>query len=399
MKTLIEKATREHTKIHNNRLVLRTIYNHGEISRADIARVTGLTRVTVSDYVTELLEEGLVTEVGQGVSAGGKPPTLLSLAENARHLIGIDLGNSQFQGAIANLRGEIIQCITIPVMGGDGKANLALVYELIDRLMAATSQPILGLGLGTPGVTDVQQGIIRRAVNVGWQDLPLQALLTARYNLPVYVANDCHVAALAEYTFGQNKNSSNLAVVKVGRGIGIGLVINGQLFYGDGFGAGEIGHVVVVEDGELCSCGNFGCLETVASSRAILKQAQQLAISQPQSSLSQWAASPESITVDQLLQAVASGDPALAAVIAQAGLYLGMAIANLVGILNIQHILIGGSLARFGQTLLEPAQQEMVKRSLSTLTQDTRLEIASLGSDIVILGAAALLLTHELGVA
>jgi predicted NBD/HSP70 family sugar kinase len=284
-------------------------------------------------------------------------------------------------------------------MGGDGKANLALVYELIDRLMAATSQPILGLGLGTPGVTDVQQGIIRRAVNVGWQDLPLQALLTARYNLPVYVANDCHVAALAEYTFGQNKNSSNLAVVKVGRGIGIGLVINGQLFYGDGFGAGEIGHVVVVEDGELCSCGNFGCLETVASSRAILKQAQQLAISQPQSSLSQWAASPESITVDQLLQAVASGDPALAAVIAQAGLYLGMAIANLVGILNIQHILIGGSLARFGQTLLEPAQQEMVKRSLSTLTQDTRLEIASLGSDIVILGAAALLLTHELGVA
>lgn len=398
MTSPIEKATREHTKIHNNRLILKTIYNHDQLSRADIARITSLTRVTVSDNVAELITEGLVAEVGQGLSAGGKPPTLLSLVEDSRHLIGLDLGNSQFQGAVVNLRGHLRHRVSLPVTGHDGESALELVYELLDQLVTTTTQPLLGIGIGTPGVIDSANGVVRRAVNLNWRDLPLRDLLTARYGLPVYVANDSQVAALAEYTFGQHKNRSNLIVIKVGRGIGAGLVINDQLFYGDGFGAGEIGHVVVVEDGAECSCGNRGCLETVASSRAVLKQAQQLAATQPDSLLLQFSATPAQITIDTVLQAFAAGDSTIAPLIAEAGRYLGIALANLVGALNIQQVLIGGRLARFGPTLLEPARQEMTRRSLTTLARDTRLEVASLDADIVILGAAALLLTHELGV-
>jgi glucokinase-like ROK family protein len=393
-----EKATREHTKIHNSRLVLKTIYNHQQISRADIARLTSLTRVTVSDNVAELMAEGLVAEVGQGISAGGKPPTLLSLVEDARRLIGLDLGNSQFQGAVVNLRGNIQARAAIQLNGQTGQASLALVYDLVDRLVATTQQPVLGIGIGTPGIIDPINGMVQRAVNLDWHELPLRDLLAGRYGLPVYIANDSHVAALAEYTFGHYKNTANLIVVKAGRGIGAGMVINGQLFYGDGFGAGEIGHVVVVEGGERCRCGNLGCLETVASSRALLKQAQQVAAAETCSMLHQLAAAPEQLTLDTVRQAFEAGDPAVAAMVAQAGGYLGVAIAYLIGTLNIHHVLIGGRLAGFGQPLLEAARQEMARRSLTTLVQDTRLELASLGLDIVILGAAALLLTHELGV-
>jgi predicted NBD/HSP70 family sugar kinase len=226
----------------------------------------------------------------------------------------------------------------------------------------------------------------------------LRDLLKARYNLPVYIANDSQVAALGEYTFGQNSNNtSNLVVVKVGRGIGAGIVLNGRLHYGDGSGAGEIGHISVVEKGEPCLCGHLGCLETVASSRAVVKQAKIIAQRNAHSTLHQFVTTPEAINTDTVLQAFETGDETLQQIIVEAGHYLGLAVANLIGVLNIQRILIGGSMARFGEALLEPIRQEMKQRSLAALAHETHIETTCLGPDIVILGAAALLLTHELG--
>ncbi|MEW5960964.1 MAG: ROK family transcriptional regulator, partial [Chloroflexota bacterium] len=257
-----EKATRQQTKEHNKRLIFKTIYDQGQISRADIARLTQLTRATVSSLVGELIEAGLVKEIGYEPSRGGKPGTLLSLINDSRSLIGVDLANSEFRGAVINLRGEVKHRLSWPIHDTNGEAALALVYELIDALAARADRPLLGIGIGTPGLMNPQRGLVRRAVNLDWADLPLGNLLEQRYDLPVYIANDSQVAALAEYTFGKGQNNSNLIVVKVGRGIGAGILLNGQLFYGDGFGAGEIGHIKIEEDGELCRCGNFGCLET-----------------------------------------------------------------------------------------------------------------------------------------
>lgn len=395
----MEKATRQQTKAHNARLILKTIYDEGEISRATVARLTGLTRTTVSEAVAELMEEGLVAEVGLGPSAGGKPPILLSVVDDSRHLIGIDLANSEFRGAVINLRGEIKHRLRIPIHDQDGDAALDLVYRLIDELISPDDTLLLGIGIGTPGLMDARQGVVRKAVNLDWQDLPLGDLLEQRYRLPVYIANDSQVAALAEYTFGANKSSSPLIVIKVGRGTSAGIVLNGQLYYGDGFGAGEIGHVTVVEEGELCLCGHSGCLETIVSSRAIVRRAQAIARQDPQSVLHKFVDTPEEITVDSVLQAFEVGDQAIQSVIDEVGFYLGIAVANLVGALNIQRIVIAGSVARFGPRLIEQVRRQASQRSLAALVDETKIEATHLGLDIVVLGAAALVLNRELGLA
>jgi N-acetylglucosamine repressor len=371
------KATRRQTRVFNRRLVLRTIYDQGPTSRASVARATGLTRTTVSDIVERLIRSGLVEEVGHGPSAGGKPPILLSVVDDSRHLIGIDLASEEFCGAIVNLRGEIRHRVSLPLEGRDGQAALALVYQVVDELVAATDSPLLGVGIGTPGLMDPLNGVVRRAVNLDWQDLPLRALLQERSGLPVHVANDCQVAALAEYTYGGSKGLRNLVVIKIDHGIGAGIVLNGRLFHGDTFGAGEIGHVTVVENGQPCRCGNFGCLETVASARAIVQQAQ--------------------ITIAEVGQAAAAGDEAVGQMVRKAGRCLGISLANLVAALSIRRILIAGSVTCFGSLLLEVVQREMTRRSLALLACETEVGMSSMGPEMVILGAAALVLTRELG--
>lgn len=392
-----KKATRAQTKIHNKTLILKTIYDHIQISRADVARFTRLTRPTVSSTVAELLDEGLVAEVGLGQSEGGKRPILLSVVDDSRHLIGVDLANSEFRGAVTDLRGNIIHRHSLPVDDRDGDAALQLAYQLLDQLIPAATSPILGIGIGAPGLMDPQHGVVRKSVNLDWQDVPLRTLLAERYSLPVYIANDSQVAALGEYTFGQSARTANLVVVKVGRGTGAGIVINGQLHYGDGFGAGEIGHIRVVEPGELCRCGHTGCLETVVSSRTLIRRARELMQNNPQSALWAVAGSPAELTTDLILQAFAGDDPEIEALAAEMGRYLGIAAANLVGILNIKNIVIGGSLARFGEALIDPLRQEMSRRVQVTQAGETSVSVANLGTDIVIFGAAALLLSHEMG--
>ncbi len=390
-----KKATRKQTKKHNRRLVLKTIYDAGEISRVDIARATSLTRPTVSTIVSELMSEGLVQEIGRLQSRGGKPATLLSVIGNARHLIGLDLASSEFRGAIVNLRGEILHRVSIPIQDSDGDAALALVYQLLDGLIARAENPILGIGIGAPGLMNAEQGVVRIAVNLDWRDLPLGKILIERYGLPVYIANDSQVAALGEFTFGQHDDIENLAVLKVGRGVGSGIILDGKLLYGDSHGAGEIGHLKVVEDGELCRCGHFGCLETIASTQAMMRRIKASAASQPSSRLH--GLSPAEITMDVILDALQKGDAAVADVVADAGTYLGYAVAGLVSLLNIETVVVAGSGARFGSTLLDPLAKEMQRRSLSYLAKNTHVAASQLGEDIVILGAAALLLHHELG--
>jgi N-acetylglucosamine repressor len=302
----MKKATRQHTKTHNSQLVLKLIYDCDKISRADIARETQLTRTTVSQVVSELIAQGLVEEVGYGESAGGKSPILLSVVSNSYHIIGVDLASDEFRGAVVNLRGEIIRAVSSPISRRSGDEALALAYKLLDTLVASTDRPLLGIGIGTPGLVDTNLGIVRRAVNLDWRDLPLGDLLKARYNLPVYIANDSQATALAEYIFGGWPADQSLVVIKIGQGIGAGIVLEGRLFQGEGSSAGEIGHLVVVEEGRQCRCGNRGCLETVASEQAILQRAAALARTTPGSSLSQLA--PEALTLALLHQAQENGD-------------------------------------------------------------------------------------------
>lgn len=397
MHNLLKKATRQHTKNHNSRLVLQTIYDGGQMSRADLARLTRLTRTTVSEVVGELIDHGLVEEVGHGPSAVGRTPTLLSVADDSRHVIAVNITNAELQGAIVTLRGVIRHRARLSLHGQDGNAVLVQLFSFIDGLMKATDRPVLGIGISTPGLIDTTSGIVRRAVNFGWQDLLLRNIVQSHFNLPIYVANDSHMVALAEYMFGQPQNSANLVVIKVGQGIGAGIVLNGQLFAGDDHGAGEIGHVVVLEDGPLCKCGNRGCLESVASIAWIVRRAQEIAAVVTTSPLSQYAAEGRTIDLDAVVQAFASGDPAVRRVIEEVGRYLGIAVANLVGVLNIRRVVITGRVAPFGPVLGAAIRQELRRRVLPALADSTDVEVLAQGPDAVLLGTSALLLTNELG--
>jgi len=392
-----KKATRQHTKQHNARLVLKTIYEMGDISRADLARTTGLTRATVSSIVVGYLDKGIVAETGYGPSIGGKPPIMLSMVADARQLICLDLGNEQFTGALVNLRGHFEKQLSLPVNGRTAQAALDLVYELVDQLFTNVTAPVLGMALGSPGLIDADAGLVKQSVNLDWRDLPLQQLLADRYPFPVHIANDSHLAALAEYSYG-NDDTRNLVLIKMGQGIGSGIVLNGRIFYGEGFGAGEIGHVSVVDNGEQCSCGNVGCLETVASVRAMLRQAETAAAQKPDSLLAALRPSGNAITWDNLRQACHQGDATAQQIIRQAGEFLGQAVANLVGILNVNRIVIAGDVAQTGDLFINAVQSSMARRVLPKLAADTAVQYATNESNLVLLGASALILSQGLGV-
>jgi predicted NBD/HSP70 family sugar kinase len=393
----LQKATQQQTKTFNSQLVLKTIYDQGQISRAEVARLTHLTRTTVSDLVMELQEQGLVKEIGYGQSIGGRSPILLSIVDDSRHLISIDLAEDEITGALVNLRNEVITTSSLPVKSRGGGEALTLVYELVDRLIYSTDKPVLGIGIGTPGLVDTNNGVVLRAVNLDWRYLPLSSLLRERYSVPVYIANDSQLAALAQFMFGRNQQNNHLVVIKVGYGVGAGVILNGRLFQGDGFGAGEIGHISVVENGRQCRCGNFGCLETIVSSPALVLRARSLARAHPESLLNTLADSQDGITAETIQQAFKAGDSAAATLVLETGRYLGIAVAHLVGILNVRRVVLMGDMARFGTPLLEVVRQEMLRRALPTLAQDTHVELIDSHPDIVIRGASALVLTHELG--
>ena len=232
--------------------------------------------------------------------------------------------------------------------------------------------------------------MVVNAVNLNWKNLPLTHLLQERYDLPVCVLNDCQAAAIGEKTYGTNyQNDENLVLVKVHNGIGAGVIINGSVYHGDGGFAGEIGHIVIKRDGgELCRCGNRGCLETVASTQALIKHARKVINKYPKSILPQ---DPEEITLESIENAFKSKDSLAVSLVLETARSLGKAISMIVGVLNIQKIVLDGDMTRFGTPWLKVIRSEMMHYSLEYPLQSTRVEIGQLGENASILGAAAVL--------
>lgn len=377
------KATHQLTKQHNRDLVLQRIFGNQKISRAEIARLTKLTRTTVSEVVAGLIKEGLVEEVGLSSSIGGKPSILLSLVADSRYLIGLNLMQDKFIGAVVNLCGEIKETVEIPVDGRDGTQALSLLYQILDRLTQKTWFPIVGIGVGAPGLINTREGIVISAVNLDWQDLPLAHLLEKRYGLPVSVLNDSQATAIGEFVHGNHPPGSNLIVLTVMHGIGAGILINGQLFQGDGGGAGEIGHVVVQENGLPCRCGRNGCLETVASAKAVVTRMQSL------------TNSADPISLDVLESRFKNGDQTAHQVIMDAATYLGRSIGTLVATFNIKTVVLTGDMTRFGEPWLMAAKQAMLQAALGRMVEGTQLHIGKLDYRACILGSAAHLLLDD----
>lgn len=381
------KASREGTRQQNRRLVFQEIFANRGVSRADIARSSGLTRATVSTLVSDLVAEGLVRETGTGPSAGGKPPVLLELVDDAHHLITLDLSGRELRGAVINLRGNTVATLEQDSPIGQGDAAVENLATAIAHLQELADAPILGVGVGSPGVVD-PSGLIVEAPNLGWHRRPLGEELTTRSGLTVHVVNDSQAAALAE--FSARPDARNLIVVNAGPGIGAGIILEGRLFRGDGFGAGEIGHISIA-DGPLCTCGNSGCLESIASAPVILAAIAEGIENFPEADPNEaWQ------RVRDLQDA---GDPNTVDVIERAGKALGTVLAYVVGILDIHQVAIVGEIAAAGPALLESAKAELQRRVLPALAETIVLHLGTGSADLVTRGAATLVLNRELGVA
>ncbi len=384
MTALPERATHQQTRAFNQQLVLRAIYDRNEVSRAEVARVTGLTRTSVGELVGDLLSEQLIEEIGRGPSTGGKAPILVRVRADGRHLIGLDLGESAFNGAVVDLRGNIIRSMSVPLQGQDGDDAVELVYALISGLVNGNgSSPLLGIGVGAPGLVDSRTGTVRWAVNLAWENLPLGKMIEQRFGVPVVVANDSQAAAVAELTFGRQSRPGNLVVVRVGRGIGAGIILNGQLFGGDGSGAGEIGHTIFGDGRERCRCGRIGCLETIASMRAMVASANRLV--------------PTVTDEAGLVAALQAGNDKVRSVVVHAGAMLGLAIAAVIATINVNHVLLVGPAVVLGDVWLDAIRRRAASSTLPLLASATKIELGPAHDDVVLLGASALLMTHELG--
>ncbi|MFZ4894736.1 ROK family transcriptional regulator [Plantibacter sp. Mn2098] len=371
------KVLPEHARDHNRALVLQTLYGTGEMSRADIARETGLTRVTVSDLVAELIGTGIIEEKGQREgSRPGKPATLIDINRSAHQIIGIDLADaSVFRAAVLDLDGVVLARAEIALAGSIGEEAIAKVVDLALRIVAAATATILGVGVGSPGIVDLD-GTVLAAPNLGWNRVALQQRLETSLRLPVVVANDANAAVLAEYGFGGS--DGDIMLVTVGHGVGAGLLVGGNPLYGGRFAAGEIGHVVVGTDGgSLCACGKTACLET-------------------------WLATPR---IDALLARIeassldeAEQESARDAVLRAAGERLGIALAPVVGALNLSEIVLSGPTELLDGPLAAATIETLRGRTMAEFHGDLTLRMTTQGQDIVLRGAAVMVLQGQLGV-
>lgn len=346
-------------------LVATALYERPGLSRADLARFTGLSRVTISELVAELLDVGVVVETG-AVEKGkpGKRGTRLEVAYDQRCIIAIDMsGSRSVTGTLSTLDGVLSQRLERRLIDERGEAALKILVETVDELAALATKPVVGVGVGTPGLVGPEPGVVT-STNLQWHRFDLGAALTERTGLPVDVGNDANLAALAERRFGGAPN--DFIRMQISRGVGAGLLLGGQLVLGPHGGAGEIGHVVVDPAGGLCSCGKLGCLET-------------------------W------VSVPALEKRLATADDR-AAILAQAGQKLGQALSFVVGMSDITDIVLGGP-AR----LLDGPFQEAAIATLNASTQieakpPAKLTLSTLGQDAVLLGAAAQVLSSQFSI-
>ncbi|MFK4297213.1 putative NBD/HSP70 family sugar kinase [Arthrobacter sp. GAS37] len=361
-------------RAHNLSLVRQTLHSAGAMSRADLSRTLGLTRVTVSDLVSDLLERGHVVELGHSDEVRpGKPAILVDINRQGLQVIGMDLAeNSVLRAAVLDLDGNILERVERTIASETGQDVVNQVLELASEAVGRATATLLGIGVGTPGIVNAE-GVVTTAPNFEWKDVALRDLLQERTGLPTLVSNDADAAVHADYTFGGG--SDDMVLVKIGRGVGSGLIVGGRRARGAHSAAGEIGHVTVGTDGgTLCKCGKTGCLETWMSVPSLERA---------------------------LTEAATSSEPEAAAdvVLREAGERLAIALAPVVGALDLGEVVLSGPRGLLEGPLLNAVQQTLLERLLHQDPSPVSVRLAADAQDIVLRGAAVMVLWNQLGVA
>ena len=378
-------------RARNATLLLNLIWKERQVSRADLARRTGLSPSTVSAIVGDLERSGLVQSTGEGLSRGGRRPTLLGFFDDAFFIIGVELGATHVLVTLTNLRGQVrIARQGAHAVQGDPDGALALVRSFIDDCLRAERVPrrrLLGIGVAVPSpVHPATPGRLSPLILPAWSGFDVQAHLAGAYNVPVFVDNDANMGALAEGWWGAGRSGDDLTYIKVATGTGAGYVIHGEVYRGAGGTAGEIGHLAVDPSGPRCMCGLNGCLAMFIGSPAIRALARERMTGERG----------RTPTVADIVKSAKAGDPAARTIIDEVGHYLGIAVAGLVNLMNPAVVVFGGEITAVGDLLLDRLRETVRERTLSLSVNETRLVTSNLGEHAIAVGAATLVLQAAL---
>lgn len=366
----------------NRSAVVETVKRHGGLTQVELVGATGLSPATVSTIVKQLVSDGVV-EVRTTIRSGRRAQ-LVTLAHRVGLAVGVHVGQRHIRVAIADFTHEVLAERVLP-MPVDHPVDTSLdrtallVVDLLEHLGLAM-QDVVGIGIGLPAPVDDGTGMISvRGIMRGWDEVHVGHVLSKRLALPVYVDNDANLGALAESTRGASREYRDSVYVRASYGTGAGIIINHQLHRGFAGTAGEIGHVQVDPQGDICRCGSRGCLDTVVGSRAIVEPLR---------------ATHGNLTLRDVVQRAREGDPGCAQVIADAGAEIGAVVSGAAMTVNPQCIVVGGELAETGEILLQPMREALRRRVL--LNQIAPLEVipAELGNAAEVAGAIALVMQH-----
>jgi len=379
--------------------LLRLIHSNHNPSRIELAKRTGTSAASMTAVVQRLISRGLVIESGKGATNSGRKPVSLSLRHDLAYVVGVDLGSFFSRVIVADITGNICYRSETETRMAEGREKVlsrtfGAIHKAIEQSQVRT---IKGIGMAHSGVVDSERGVVlcfpRPGQMTQWRNVPLRDLLEKEFHVPSLLDDSARMMALAEQHFGLGRGVSDFLFIEVGMGIGASIFIDGRLYRGAGGGAGEFGHMTVNENGPLCSCGNNGCLEAMASCAALI-QAVRAGIQQGvNSKVSEFVDGDlDQISIETIVRAAKENDTLALRVLDEAVSHIGVALSDIINFLNPRTVIFGGPLFREGQELLLDRLRQVIRqRALEKSANEVVLTISSLSSEAAALGAARLI--------
>ena len=381
--------------------VMRALRRQGRISRTEISNITGWSKAKASQEIRSLVNKGYLVEFGEGVSQGGRKPRLLGINDQLGYIAGLDIGATSLDIALADVTGLILQRRSEPTdVKWSPEAVLGRCIELLLELIQAqgvTPAQILGIGVGVPGPVDFARGVlVAPPLMPEWENFLIRDFFKKTFpSAFVVVDNDVNIMALGEQRAGEGVGIDHFIFIKIGTGIGAGIISNGKIHRGSDGSAGDIGHICVDKNGPLCACGNKGCLEAMAAGPAIASKAMEASRNGSSPTLSQIRESKSGvIRPEDVNAACREGDQAALDIIRDSGQMIGDVLASLVNFFNPSHIFIGGGIANFGNHLLVAIRRAVLHRSLPLATTHLSIKFSRMGSNAGVVGAISLALDY-----
>lgn len=385
-------------RVENLLSVMRTVFYKKSITRKEIGEITGLAPTTISQLTGKLIAKNILTIEGKENSSGGRQPDFIKFNPKAFYNLGISVGVSKCIGIITDMYGNELNSIIQQVENMYSNEELENnVNNLIERLLTEIDSDIrsklLGIGISFPGNVDSTTGFITDSSLLGGNiNVKLVEAVKTKFNLPLLMENNVNLCALNESLFGKGQGKSIVLFVFAGFGLGSGLTINGDMFLGASYSAGNIGHTVVDINGKRCYCGSFGCLETIASYPALFEEfKKQIILKGDKQKFNLIDGDFKCYKVKPILDAANSGDKIAIQIVDNIGSYVGIAIANLLGTLNPDLIILGGDYLKVKDIIIEPIKRSIHSRALG-LVKDTPMEITDFGDKVEVHGAVSLLI-------